>query len=144
MMLDECFEWRGNLNNKGYGTKRFSKYGGLILTHRLAYAWANGLWGANGPEIPRGMKVLHSCDNPACCNPAHLTSGTQAANMRDCANKGRFHNQRKTHCKRGHELAGDNLYVMRSGSRSCRQCQDYRHKRWRDKRREMKYAVHIG
>jgi len=139
--VSECFEWRGNLNNKGYGTKRMRKFGGLMLTHRLAYAWANGMWGSNGPEIPEGMKVLHTCDNPACCNPEHLELGTQTDNMRDCSSKRRFYNQRKTHCRRGHSL--ESAYITPSGSRDCRQCAKDRHERFRARRKqEAVNAVH--
>jgi hypothetical protein len=46
------------------------------FTHRLAYAIERG-------DIPESMMVLHSCDRPACCNPAHLRLGTHADNMAD-------------------------------------------------------------
>src|SRR4051812_20166221 len=32
------------------------------------------------------------------------------------------HNRAKTHCKRGHLFAGENLHVRPSGSRACRTC----------------------
>jgi hypothetical protein len=44
----------------------------------------------HGP-VPKGMKVCHTCDQPACCRPKHLFLGTQKENMEDCAAKGRVH-----------------------------------------------------
>jgi hypothetical protein len=73
---DDCWEWRGNRNNRGYGKL------GKIYAHRVAYELASG-------PIPSGLEVMHSCDNPPCCNPAHLSVGTHADNMQDMARKGR-------------------------------------------------------
>lgn len=50
---------------------------------RVAWVIANG-------EIPEGAQVLHKCDTPPCCNPAHLFLGSQKANIQDCIEKGRF------------------------------------------------------
>ncbi len=49
--------------------------------HRVAYAFAVG--------DPGDLHVLHRCDNPPCCNPAHLFVGTYADNNRDCRQKRR-------------------------------------------------------
>jgi hypothetical protein len=40
--------------------------------------------------IPVGMFILHSCDNPSCCNPEHLSVGTPKDNTQDMMNKGRY------------------------------------------------------
>jgi Recombination endonuclease VII len=40
---------------------------------------------------------------------------------------------KKTHCKRGHPLSGDNLYVSPQGIRYCRLCSTARTQRWYQK-----------
>lgn len=78
---DGCWPWTGRLTSKGYG--EYSLRAKSIRAHRLALE-------LSGVEIPTGMVVMHSCDNPPCCNPAHLAVGTTADNNRDMMSKGRF------------------------------------------------------
>ena len=40
-------------------------------------------------EIPDGLDVCHTCDNPPCCNPHHHFLGTQTDNNADRHAKGR-------------------------------------------------------
>jgi hypothetical protein len=79
-VIGPCLEWQRCRNPKGYG--RINVDGKILLAHRLAWQVFEG-------EIPKGMHVLHRCDNPACCNPAHLFLGTAKDNMRDRDEKGR-------------------------------------------------------
>ena len=53
-----------------------------IGAHRAAYELTHG-------PLPRGVYVCHRCDNPECCNPAHLFAGTARDNVLDCVRKGR-------------------------------------------------------
>lgn len=77
---DECWEWKAARNRHGYGYFRYkSKH---AKAHRVSWELTQG-------EIPDGINVLHRCDNPPCCNPAHLFLGTQAENMSDKVAKGR-------------------------------------------------------
>jgi len=79
---DACWPWTGS--RKRYGVlARPTPYG---LKHAQAHRVAWEL--TNGP-IPDGLYALHHCDNPPCCNPAHLFLGTQKDNMQDCKAKGR-------------------------------------------------------
>ena len=75
----DCLEWTGCSTASGYGrTKAYGKY---WLTHRLALH-------LEGIDIS-GHLVLHSCDNPRCCNPDHLRTGTHQDNTDDKFSRGR-------------------------------------------------------
>ena len=77
--VTECLNWTGR-KFKGYG--RFDFLGDEFRAHRLAWSFVHG-------EIPTGLHVCHTCDNPACINISHLWLGTQADNMADMTLKGR-------------------------------------------------------
>lgn len=78
---DECWPYQGYCDDNGYGQFKVRK-GELVLAHRFAYESATG-------EVA-GEAIMHLvCDNPPCCNPAHLGNGTRDLNNKDAAKKGR-------------------------------------------------------
>jgi hypothetical protein len=84
---DECWEWQG-CRTVG-DAKRTGGYGQLTMRRkgRIAHRVAWEL--ANEASILPGYCVCHRCDNPPCCNPAHLFLGTKRDNSRDRDAKGR-------------------------------------------------------
>lgn len=74
-----CWEWQGAKIN-GYG--KFWLDGKNVSAHRVSYQLTKG-------PIPDGMKILHLCDNPGCCNPRHLIPGTTQDNSDDMISRGR-------------------------------------------------------
>lgn len=76
----QCWVWQGHLDRRGYGVVQHN--GRPARAHRVIYEHLVG-------PIPEGKILMHSCDNPPCVNPAHLTPGTDAENLRDMAARGR-------------------------------------------------------
>jgi hypothetical protein len=108
-----CWLWSGSLGTGGYGLCGHQKR--VKRSHRIAWELTHG-------PIPDGMVVCHRCDNPPCCNPAHLFLGTLADNVRDMVAKGRNWQASVTECPQGHSLSGDNLYTDPAGRRVCKAC----------------------
>lgn len=82
-MASPCWMWTGTRRPDGYGVVGIaSKATGLIRVHRAVWLLENG-------PIPDGLFACHRCDNPQCCNPAHIFLGTAGDNARDKEAKGR-------------------------------------------------------
>jgi hypothetical protein len=77
----ECWIWQGSKSESGYG--RINIRPRIQRAHRVSYEVFVG-------PIPDGAEIMHSCDNPACVNPEHLSPGTHRQNMEDAASKGRM------------------------------------------------------
>lgn len=73
-----CWEFKGA--NRGQGYREIKVNSKRYLAHRYAFLLTfNTL-----PEV-----VMHTCDNPPCCNPFHLKAGNRDLNNKDRVNKGR-------------------------------------------------------
>lgn len=83
---DGCWPWIGGFFQSIRG---FAPYGRFMVTgqdgrraHRFAYELTHG-------KIRKGAVIRHTCDNPSCCNPRHLLSGTSSDNVLDRVERGR-------------------------------------------------------
>lgn len=129
--MSGCWIWIGARMRNGYGHIGLNR--GHAAAHRVAYEVLRG-------PIPDGLVLDHLCRTRACINPAHVEPVTQRVNLQRgnshrAAAEGR---QRRrlatTHCRKGHPLSGDNLYIYpgRNG-RECRRCHADREQRRRER-----------
>lgn len=75
-----CWPWKASRNRDGYG--RFKDGGSVQNASRVAWEIAND-------ARLRTLVARHKCDNPCCCNPAHIEAGTHADNVNDKVARGR-------------------------------------------------------
>lgn len=102
---DACWEWKGaHKKPQGYGI--VSAGGRQLKAHRLVYAVLVG-------PVSNDVYVCHSCDNPPCCNPAHLYLGTQSNNMIDRRERGRD-NSRKGEAHHKAKLTDADILAIRA------------------------------
>ena len=87
--VGECLEWQRAKDSNGYGVLRIGE--SQYRAHRIAWQ----LWMG---DIPKGMVVIHKCDNRVCLDIHHLRLGTQADNMADMVAKGR-QPKGESHCR---------------------------------------------
>lgn len=79
-----CWEWQGSLDGQGYGQITYRlRQRSPCRCHRLMFELSTG------QRLDSPRCVLHRCDNPKCCNPAHLFEGTKQDNTDDMHAKGR-------------------------------------------------------
>lgn len=104
---NQCWEWTGNKDDKGYGTISTGYKKSPAKAHRIS-------WEIHFGEIPKGLFVLHACDNPSCVNPKHLMIGSQQANAIDMSKKGRMSNESMLNLRPGESgMLGAGTYSNR-------------------------------
>jgi len=121
---EECWNWKGALNNKGYGVFRRSS-GKNQYAHRFSFEIVSG------KKIPKNLHIDHLCRNTKCVKPSHVEPVLPIVNVLR-GNSPPALNAKKTHCIRGHPFSGKNLYIRKdTGQKCCRKCFAYRNRRQR-------------
>jgi hypothetical protein len=106
-----CWLWSGATTPDGYGIHWIG--GTYVLAHRKSFLDERG-------AIQPGLQLDHLCRQRCCINPWHLEPVTSSINTRRGVSPAAV-NAKRTHCVRGHELTGQNIYLWR-GKRLCRTC----------------------
>jgi hypothetical protein len=121
-MSGECWNWTGNISSQGYARA------GQKFAYRIIYEFVFG-------QIPKGLQLDHLCRNRKCVNPDHLEPVTCKINVLRGESPA-AQNAKKTHCKSGHPLDGENLKKTHN-RRICKECdRQSSRKYWRKKKNE--------
>ena len=84
-----CWEWTATKRHDGYGQMWIGAGGGeTVGAHVLSYLFHKG-------PIPKKRVIMHSCDNPSCVNPEHLSIGTHLENLMQARDRGRWWSTKK-------------------------------------------------
>jgi hypothetical protein len=99
---DECWNWKGYKNEDGYGRTWINDCG--YYAHRVIYdlVYPNIITLSAPKNTDETGFILHTCDNPSCCNPKHLWVGNCSENIADKVKKGRsadFSGDKGPNCK---------------------------------------------
>ena len=132
-----CWLWLAARQSQGYGVLRINcvrgSQGVLVYAHRVSYELTKG-------KIPDGLELDHLCRVRHCVNPDHLEAVSGDENIRRGISLAAI-NARKTHCKLGHPLSGDNLYLRPDGmGRQCLVCKSATFKGWYEKSKKLRAA----
>lgn len=123
-----CWEWTGAKDKRGYARVNVNQRN--VTAYQVVYEICRG----DVPKTLNGERVhlMHSCDNPACVHPWHLSVGTARLNSQDMIAKGRaVHPPMRpdvTKCKSGkHDWTPENIYTHQRKDRpqvdqTCRLC----------------------
>ena len=132
MLEGDCVLWTGagskpsNKKKKPCGIiRRKDKW----RKHIIGKTPAKHFWEIHHDQpVPDGMSVGHVCPNSLCINVKHLVMGTNSAISIMFGAQGRLKRVPKTHCKAGHVLEGENLFLVDKPNgavdRSCRICRN--------------------
>lgn len=109
-----CWEWTATKDPDGYGTIAIrpncrTKWS-TARALRVSYRIFNG-------DIPEGLIITHTCNNPSCVNPEHLILGTHKTNYQDALAAGKISCGSRHYKARIDEQTA--LYIKTSPLRNC-------------------------
>lgn len=138
-----CWYYTGSTDNSGYGKIAVGKH--RLGAHKVMYLLAVG-------DYDQQLELMHSCDNPNCVNPAHLSPATHSDNIQDCVDKGRHPWTKQGMSTRKQAIAnGESTYVgkpckthnisiRRTTNEECVECYECHKAKLRDQNRSSKGA----
>ncbi len=126
-----CIIWHLSKSKSGYGQVNVA--GKMKRAHRHVYEQHFGL-------IPKGMIIMHLCDNPSCINIEHLKMGTMKDNVADMISKKRHPYIGTEKCVNGH-LRSENMRKRKDGTGEyCGACKRVTALKRYHKLKEMQHA----